>query len=85
MLSPSTDTASTDEARSWTVPRARIAGYKRRGRPDSDPDLVNARRELKAARIEEHVRRVVDTAPALDQAQRGRLALLLLRGGGPGA
>ena len=84
MLSPSTDTASTDEARSWTVPRARIAGYKRRGRPDSDPDLVNARRELKAARIEEYVRRVVDTAPALSDEQRDRLALLLRAGGRDG-
>jgi len=84
VLSPSTDTASTDEARSWTVPRARIAGYKRRGRPDSDPDLVNARRELKAARIEEYVRRVVDTAPALSDEQRDRLALLLRAGGRDG-
>jgi len=84
VLSPSTDTASTDEARSWTVPRARIAGYKRRGRPDSDPDLINARRELKAARIEEYVRRVVDTAPALSDEQRDRLALLLRAGGRDG-
>ena len=84
MLSSSTDTASTDEARSWTVPRAGIAGYKRRGRADSDPDLINARRELKAARLEEYVRRVVDTAPALSDEQRDRLALLLRAGGRDG-
>jgi len=84
VLSPSISTASTDTARSWTVPRARIAGYKRRGRLESDPDLINARRELKAARIEEYVRRVVDQSPSLTAEQLDRLAQLLRAGGTDG-
>lgn len=52
----------------------------RRYRPDDDPDVVDARRDLAAERLAEHIRRTVEAAPRLTDAQRDRLALLL-RGG----
>jgi hypothetical protein len=64
---------------SWTAERARVASLSRSRTPD-DPDLVAARRDLKAERLADYIRRTVDAAPALDDAQRDRLALLL-RGG----
>ena len=64
---------------SWTAERARVASLTRSRTPD-DPDLVEARRNLKAARLEQYIERVVDEAPPLTQAQRDRLAGLL-RGG----
>lgn len=76
MLSSSTPTPTS----SWTIPRARVAGYKRRGRPDTDPDVIDARRELRAARLELYIARVVAEAPPLTPAMLDRLALLL-RGG----
>ena len=44
---------------------------------DTAPAL-DARREYAAARIEDYVRRVVDSAPPLSAEQRARLAVLLL-------
>ncbi|MBO1751714.1 hypothetical protein J4G33_07860 [Actinotalea sp. BY-33] len=64
---------------SWTQERARVASLSRSRTPD-DPDLVGARRNLKAARLEEYIRRTVDAAPPLTPEQRDRLAVLL-RGG----
>lgn len=64
---------------SWTHERARIAALTR-SRSADDPDLVNARRNLKAERLADYITRVVDAAPPLTPAQRDRLALLL-RGG----
>ena len=64
---------------SWTHERARIAALTR-SRSADDPDLVNARRNLKAERLADYITRVVDAAPPLTAAQRDRLALLL-RGG----
>lgn len=61
---------------SWTIERARVAALSRSRTPD-DPDLVQARERLRAARFEEHVRQLVDGAPPLDDAARSRLALLL--------
>ena len=52
----------------------------KRHRPADDPELLEARQSLKAASLEEHIRRVVDEAPPLSDEKRDRLALLL-RGG----
>lgn len=41
------------------------------------PDTLDARRELTAVTLEEHVRRVVDTFPPLTAEQRDRIAALL--------
>lgn len=61
---------------SWTAERARVASLSRSRQAD-DPDLVNARTNLKAARLEDYIRRVVAEAPPLTPAQRDRLATLL--------
>ena len=60
----------------WTQERARIAALTR-SRTDDDPELIDARRNLKALRLEDHIRSVVDSAPPLTQSQKDRLALIL--------
>ena len=64
---------------SWTSERARVASLSR-SRTADDPDLVAARRNLKAARLAEYIERVVAEAPPLTIEQRNRLSVLL-RGG----
>lgn len=66
---------------SWTTERARIASWSR-NRPQGDPELVEARRNLKAVKLEEHVARVVAEAPPLTPAQLDRIAGLLRPAGG---
>jgi len=63
----------------WTSERARVASLTR-SRSADDPDLIEARRNLRAERLALYITRVVDSAPPLTPAQRDRLALLL-RGG----
>lgn len=65
---------------SWTSERARVASLSR-SRPADDPDLVDARRNLRAERLAAHIEKVVAEAPPLTAEQRDRLAALL-RGGG---
>lgn len=60
----------------WTSERARVASLSRSREP-TDPDLVDARRNLRAARLEDYIRKVVDAAPPLTAEQRSRLAVLL--------
>ena len=55
-----------------------------RHRPADDSDVVEAGRDLRAARLEEHIRQVVDQMPPLSPDQRARL-IILLRGGGASA
>ena len=64
---------------SWTSERAKIASLTRSRTPD-DPELVDARRNLKAIRLEDHVRQVMATWPPLPDDQCARVAALL--GGG---
>lgn len=64
---------------SWTTERARVASLSRSRTPD-DPALIAARRDLKAARLEEYVARVVAEAPTLSAEQIDRVSVLL-RGG----
>lgn len=63
----------------WTHHRARVAALSRDRRPD-DPDLVDARRDLRAERLADQIRKTVDAAPPLSRDQLDRLAVLL-RGG----
>lgn len=63
----------------WTSERARYASLTRSREPD-DPDLLAARRDLRAARAEDYIRDLVAAAPPLTDVQRERLAVLL-RGG----
>lgn len=71
-------TASTAE--SWTHIRSRLA-TTRRLHPDAD--ITDLQRDLKAARLADHIRKTVDAAPELTADQRERLAGLLR--GGPDA
>ena len=61
--------------------RGRLNAYKRY-RPADDPDVIEARRDLKALRAESYVRRLVDEAPPLTPSQRDKLAVLLRPSGG---
>ncbi len=58
---------------SWTHERARIASLSRSRTPD-DPELVDARRNLRAERLADYITKTVDAAPPLTPAQRDRLA-----------
>ena len=60
---------------------AQIALTTRHSGP-GDPRLPALRSELTAATLEEHIKRAVDAAPPLTDAQRERLALLLAPGAG---
>lgn len=61
---------------SWTVERARVASLSRSRAPD-DPDLINARRDLRAERLADHIAAKVAEAPPLTPAQLDRLSVLL--------
>lgn len=58
----------------WTHTRSQIAHIKKR---DPDADVTELRRQLKAERLEDHIRQQVDSWPTLTPEQRDRLALLL--------
>lgn len=61
----------------WTHDRARVAALSRDRTPD-DPDLLAAKRDLRASRAEEYIERLVAEAPPLTPDQKSRLAVLLL-------
>jgi len=63
----------------WTHHRGRVAALSR-SRTADDPELVDARQQLAAARLEYHVKRVLAEAPPLTDSQRDRIAQIL-RGG----
>lgn len=52
---------------------ARAGGLSRRG----GPEFTEARRDLAAAVLEEHIRQVVDNFPPLSAEQRSKLVVLL--------
>ena len=60
----------------WTHERAKVASLSR-SRAVDDPDLIAARRNLRAERLAMYIKRAVDAAPPLTAEQRDRLALLL--------
>ena len=70
---------TTFDPTDWRSPRGRVAALSR-SRAADDPDLQDARRDLRAARLADYITRTVDSAPPLTSIQRDRLALLL-RGG----
>jgi hypothetical protein len=56
--------------------RARLGARIRNG---ADPErITDARRDLDTANLAAHIKRVIAAAPSLTDAQRERLALLLL-------
>jgi hypothetical protein len=64
---------------SWTRERAKVASLSR-SRTADDPELVDARRNMRALRLEDHVTRVLAEAPPLTDEQLGRIAALLRAG-----
>jgi hypothetical protein len=60
----------------WTHERARVARLSQSYASD-DPKLLAARRDLRAARAEDYIRKLVAAAPQLSDEQRLRLSLLL--------
>ena len=58
----------------WRTTRAKIANRKR---SDPEADVSDLRLQLKAERLEDHIRRTVNAAPKLTPAMRDRLAILL--------
>ncbi len=61
---------------SWTTERARVASLSR-SRTADDPDLLGARRDLRAERLAEHIKRIAAEAPPLTDEQVSRLTTLL--------
>lgn len=61
---------------SWTSERAKVASLTR-SRTADDPELVAARRNLRASRLEDYVQRVVEEWPPLTEDQLERVAFLL--------
>ena len=62
--------------------KARVGALSRSRRAD-DPDLLDARQKLHAAKAEKYIRKLLAEAPPLSDEQRTRLAELLapVRGG----
>ncbi len=72
-----------DTRPTWQSERARIAGLSSRpNRSADDPAIVEARRNLKALRLEDHIKKVLADAPPLTDEQRNSIAALLRMGGG---
>ena len=62
----------------WTDTRSALAnGVKYH----PEADHTELRRELKAQKLENRIRAIADSAPALTSAQGNRLAVILLSGG----
>lgn len=57
--------------------RQRRASIAARARHAPDDPQTDARRDLRAANLEQHVRRIVDQAPPLTDEQRNKIAALL--------
>lgn len=68
----------------WKSERGKVAALSR-SRSADDPDLAAARRNLKAARLEEYITRMVAAAPPLTAEQRLSLAAILAGGHGDAA
>lgn len=63
----------------WTHYRAQVATLSR-SRTADDPDLIEARRNLRAARLEAHIEKALADAPPLSDQQIERIARLLTAG-----
>jgi hypothetical protein len=59
------------ETRTWQSLRGELASHSRHHYPDAH--LTELRAEMKAAKLEDRVRRLVEAAPPLTADQRARL------------
>lgn len=63
----------------WRSERARIAGMTARPkRGPNDPELIEARRNMRALKLEDDIRKVLAGEPALSVEQRQRIAEVVL-------
>jgi hypothetical protein len=73
-------------SRSWTSERARVGALARcvktGERPPDDPDLIEARRNLCALKLEEHIRLALAATPPMTGEQIEHLIALLNSTGG---
>lgn len=60
----------------WTHHRAKVASLSR-VRSADDPDLIEARRDLKASRLEDAAREAAESLPPLTDEQARRIAAIL--------
>lgn len=60
----------------WTHHRAKVASLSR-VRPEDDPELIEARRDLKASRLEQAAREAAESLPPLTVEQARRVAAIL--------
>ena len=65
----------------WTHHRAKVASLSR-VRSADDPDLVEARRDLKASRLEATAREAAESLPPLTDEQGRRIAAIICPQGG---
>ena len=63
----------------FQIERARI-GALSRSRPDDDPELVTARRNLAALQLERRVQKIIADWPELSEQQQQRIVTLLTAG-----
>jgi hypothetical protein len=66
------------DASSWTSERARLGQLVWRRAPESE--IIEARRNYRALRLAEHIRRQLADDPPLNEEQRQHLADLLVGG-----
>lgn len=60
----------------WTYHHAKVASLSR-VRPADDPDLIEARRNLKASRLEDAARKAAESLPPLTDEQARRIAAII--------
>lgn len=65
---------------SFTYWRSRVATLSRTAVDASDAELIEARRNMRAARLAEQVAATLDSFPPLTDTQRDRIAALLRPG-----
>lgn len=63
----------------WTKSRSELATLAKT-HDKSDPVMIAKRAELRALKLEDHIRRVLDEAPPMSDERRRRIAALLLAG-----
>jgi len=68
---------------SWQTTRSKLAVAIRDKRPELE--ITALRRDLRAERLEEHIKSIVNQAPPLTEDQRSRIAALLQGGGSSAA
>ena len=71
----------SEKTTTWQRERARVAGMSSRpNRAQDDPDLVAARRNMRALKLEADILKVLAGEPALNEEQRNHIAEMLRAG-----